>query len=109
MEQEQTALTEYDGLIQTRELQMLKTMLPFVSVQHQMPLAILIQSMEFKNTIQMFQNNANALTACALPKDSDKKSAMIQSLKRFCTPKERETLDNIMNIMYIMENYESFK
>lgn len=109
MDQEQTTLTEYDELVQTRELQMLKSMLPFVATQHQMPLAILIQSMEFKNTLRMFQTNANALTACALPKDTDKKTAMIQTLKKFCTPKERETLDNIMNIMYIMENYETFK
>ena len=59
MEQEQTALTEYDGLVQTRELQMIKSILPFVNPKHQMPLAILIQSMEFHNTIRMFQNNAN--------------------------------------------------
>ena len=55
MEQEQYR-TEYDELIQTRDLQMLKSMLPFANVKSQMPLAILIQSMEFRNTVQMFQN-----------------------------------------------------
>jgi len=109
MEQEQTTLTEYDGFVQTRELQMLKSILPFVATQHQMPLAILIQSMEFKNTIRMFQNDANALSACAITKDTDRRSAMLSAIRKHCTPKERETIDNIMNIMCIMENYDAFK
>lgn len=102
MDQEQY-LTEYDGLIQTRELQMLKSLLPFASVQSQMPLAILIQSMEFRNTVKMFQNNANVLSACSVHNEPDKRNAMLQTLRKFCTPKEKETIDNILNIMYVME------
>ena len=102
MDQEQH-LTEYDGLIQTRELQMLKSLLPFASVQSQMPLAILIQSMEFRNTVKMFQNNANVLSACSVHNEPDKRNAMLQTLRKFCTPKEKETIDNILNIMYVME------
>lgn len=107
MEQEQF-ITEYDGLVQTRELQMMKSMLPFVNVRSQMPLAILIQSMEFRNTVRMFQNNANALSACSVNNEPDRRNAMIQTLRKFCTPKERETIDNILNIMCVMENYDAF-
>lgn len=106
MEQEQF-LTEYDSLVQTRELQMLKAMLPFVHMKNQMPLAILIQSMEFQNTIRSFQNNANTLSAFSVSNETDKRSAMFQTLKKFCTPKERETIDTILNIMCVMENYEN--
>ena len=102
MDQEQY-VTEYDGLVQTRELQMLKSLLPFASVQNQMPLAILIQSMEFRNTIRMFQNNANALSACAVHNEPDKRNAMLQTLRRFCTPKEKETIDTLLNIICVME------
>ena len=107
MEQE-LYTTEYDGLVQTRELQMLKSLLPFTNVKNQMPLAILIQSMEFRNTIQMFQNNANVLSACSVHNESDKRSAMIQTLRKFCTPKEKETIDTLLNIMCVMENYDTF-
>ena len=107
MEQEQFQ-TEYDGLVQTRELQMIKSLLPFVHAKSQMPLAILIQSMEFQNTVRMFQNNANVLSACSINKEPDKRTAMIQTLRKFCTPKERETIDNILNMMCIMENYDVF-
>ena len=103
MNQEQY-VTEYDGLVQTRELQMLKSLLPFANVKSQMPLAILIQSMEFRNTVQMFRNNANVLSACSVENESDKRNAMLQTLRRFCTPKEKETIDTLLNIMYMMED-----
>ena len=107
MNQEQYT-TEYDGLVQTRELQMLKSLLPFTNVKAQMPLALLIQSMEFRNTVQMFQSNANVLSACSVHNEPDKRNAMLQTLRRFCTPKEKETIDTIMNIMFMMENYDTF-
>ena len=107
MEQE-LYITEYDGLVQTRDLQMLKSMLPFANVRTQMPLAILIQTLEFQNTLKIFQNNANVLSACSVNNEPDRKSAMIQTLRRFCTPKERETIDTLLNIMCVMENYDSF-
>ena len=100
--------TEYDGLVQTRELQMLKSMLPFMNLSNLLPIAMLIQSMEFRNTLRVFQNNSNALTACSISNESEKRNAMLTTLKKFCTPKERETIDNILNIMCIMENYDAF-
>ena len=105
MEQEQF-LTEYDAYVQPRELQMLKAMLPFVHTKSQMPLAVMIQAIEFRSTIKYFRDNENTLTAFSLNNDTDKRSAMLQTLKKFCTPKERETLDTILNIMCVMENFD---
>ena len=105
MDQEQL-ITEYDSHIQTRELQMLKAMLPFVHSSNQMPLAILIQTMEFQNTMRYFRDNANSLSAFSIAPDTDRRNAILQTLKKFCTPKERETIDTILNIMCVMENYD---
>lgn len=107
MEQEQY-ITEYDGLVQTRELQMLKSMLPFIGARSQLPIALLIQTMEFQNTMRVFGQNNNALSACTVNNETDRRGAMMQILRKFCTPKERETIDNMMNIMCLMENYENF-
>lgn len=106
MEQEQY-ITEYDELVQTRELQMLKAMLPFMGVKSQLPMAVLIQAMEFQNTMKVFQSSENALSACAINDETDRRSAMLQVLRKFCTPKERETIDTMLNIMCVMENYEN--
>uniref|UniRef100_UPI004055FD31 hypothetical protein n=1 Tax=Agathobacter sp. TaxID=2021311 RepID=UPI004055FD31 len=107
MEQE-LYVTEYDEHVQTRELQMLKSMLPFVGTKSRMPLAMLIQYIEFKNTMQMFQSNTDVLSAASFSNESDRRNAMLQTMRRFCTPKERETIDNILNIISVLENYESF-
>ena len=96
-------VTEYDELVQTRELQILKSLLPFADIRNQLPLAVLIQSMEFRNTVQMFQNNANVLSACSANNEPDKRSAMIQTLRKFCSPREKETIDTLMNILFVME------
>lgn len=107
MDQEQF-LTEYDTIVQTKELQILKSMLPFANPNTQMPLAILIQGLQFQNTIKKFQNNANLLSACSVNNEPDRKTAMIQTLRKFCSPKERETIDTLLNIMCVMENYDAF-
>lgn len=109
MEQEYQ-FTEYDGLVQTRELQMMKSMLPFVGAKQQKPLAILIQSLQFRNAVNMFQNDENALSACSInvTSEAEKRNAMIQTLRNFCTPKEKETIDTLLNIMCVMETYDSF-
>ena len=107
MEQEQY-ITEYDGLIQTKDLQMLKSMLPFANLRAQMPLALIIQTLEFQNTIKLFQNNSNVLSACSVNSEPDRRTAMIQTLRKFCTPKERETIDTLLNIMCVMDNYDAF-
>ena len=105
MEQEQL-ITEYDAQIQTRELQMLKAILPFVHTSGQMPLAIMIQTMEFQNTMRYFRSQENQLSALSVASESDRKNALLQTLTRFCTPKERETIDTLLNIMCVMENYD---
>jgi cell division transport system ATP-binding protein len=74
-----------------------------------MPIAMFIQSLEFRNTLRMFQTDNNLLTACSVSNDSDRKNAMLQTLRRFCTPKERETIDTLLNIMCVMENYDTFQ
>ena len=109
MEQD-NLFTEYDSLLQTRELQMMKSMLPFVGIRQQKPLALLIQSLQFRNAVKILQNDENVLSACSIPvsSEAEKRNAMIQTLRRFCTPKEKETIDTLLNIMCVMETYDAF-
>ena len=62
MDQEQP-LTEYDQLVHSKDIQILKTMLPFIDGGQQMSLAILIQFIEFQNTVHIFQKDKNVLSA----------------------------------------------
>ena len=109
MDQE-NLFTEYDGLVQTKELQMMKSMLPFLGLKQQKPMAILIQSLQFRNAVRMFQNDENALAACSInvTSEAERRNAMIQTLRNFCSPKEKETIDTLLNIMCVMETYDAW-
>ena len=57
----------YDDLIQTRNTQILKSIVPYLDVPAQKPLAMLIQLMEWKNAIAAFSRQENSMAACSLP------------------------------------------
>lgn len=101
MEQEQF-FTEYDTLVHSQEIQILKSILPFIDTNQQMSFAILIQFIEFKNTIQIFQKNKNILSAHAIAPENDGKNAMLTAIKKFISPSQRETFDNMMNLISMM-------
>ena len=101
MEQD-PSFTEYDALVHSKDIQILKSMLPFVDTRQQMSFAILIQFIEFKNTIQIFRKNKNVLSAHAIHNEEDKKTAMMQILRQYISPRERETFDQMMNMIGII-------
>ena len=96
---EQTIFTAYDEAMQTKELQILKTILPYMSPAMQPQLSMLIQIIQIRN-------GNFTLSASEVNNGSDKRTAMLTEIKKFCSPKEQETIDNILNIMCVMDNYE---
>lgn len=105
---ENAHMTPYDEIMQTRELQMLKTIIPYVNGPQQMQMVMFIQFLEFQHSYRMIQNGAPELSACEIPEGTDKRSALLNELRRFCTPKEQETIDTLLNLFCILDNYEMF-
>lgn len=105
---ETTHLTPFDEMMQTRELQMLKTMVPYMNQGQQMQMVMLIQFLEFRHTYQVMREGNAALSACEIPEGTDKRSALLNELRCFCTPKEQETIDTLLNLFTILDNYELF-
>ena len=92
--------TAYDEAMQTRELQILKTILPYASPDMQHMLSMVIQLIQIRNAGNF------TLTAAEVNSSTDKRTAVLTEIKKFCTPKEQETIDNILNILCVMDNYE---
>lgn len=101
-------MTPYDEMMQTRELQMLKTIVPYMNQNRQMQMIMFIQYLEFQHTYKMMRSGSSALSACEIPEGTDKRTAMLNDLKCFCTPKEKETIDTLLNLFCILDNYELF-
>ena len=103
---EESKNVTYDDMVQTKNIQILKSIIPFLDFPSQKPLAMLIQYMEMQNAYRTFSRPDNSLAACAINDGIDRRSAILGAIRQYCTPKEQETIDTIMNLFCIMENYD---
>ena len=104
---EPNSFTPFDNMTQTRELQMLKTAIPYMKGDQKKQFAILIKYMELQNTIQVFNQEDKVMSMCSVSEDENSTLAMLDDLRKFCTDKELETLDMITNMVSMMETYET--
>jgi hypothetical protein len=101
---EQKTLTPYDEAVQTKQLQMLKTFVPYAGNPMQKHLAAMIQFLEYQTVIQVLDQGDNQLSACSIPEGGSKTTALLTELKQYCSASEQEMIDNLLNLMCIMEN-----
>ena len=95
---EDTTSVTYDDVVQTKNVQILKSIVPFLDVRSQRPAAMLIQYMEMQNAYRTFSRPDNSLAACSLGDGIDRRSASLGAIRQYCTPKEQETIDTLMNL-----------
>ena len=101
--------TPIDIMTQTKELQIIKTMIPYLPYQQQKNMLMLVQLMQFQKTMEVLDNPPAELTAASVSNDLGNKTAMLNSLKKCCSPKEQDTIDSILNILSLIEkeNYDN--
>ncbi len=102
-----TNTTPFDNMTQTRQLQMLKTVIPYMKEEQKKQFAILIKYMELQNTIQVFSQQDKVMSMCSVDDGGNNMLAMLNDLRQFCTEREQETLDMIANMFSMMETYET--
>ena len=83
---ESTPLTPFDHMTQTREIQMLKTVVPYMKSSQKKQFAILIKYMELQNTLHVFSKEEQVLSMCSLPEEENNPQSLLNSLRPFCTP-----------------------
>ena len=105
---EESKNVTYDDMVQTKNIQILKSIIPFLDFPSQKPLAMLIQYMEWKNANKAFSSQENSMAACALTPGTDRRNAMLNAIRQYCSPKEQEAIDTLLNLFCIMENYDLF-
>ena len=105
---EENKQVTYDDMVQTRNIKMLKSIVPFLDYRSQKPAALLIQYLEFKNASSAFSKPDNSMAACSIPEGSDRRNAILSARRQYCTPKEQEAIDTVLNFFIVMENYDMF-
>ncbi len=104
---EEMNITPFDSMTQTRELQMLKTAIPYMKGKQKKQFAILIKYMELQNTLQLFSQEDSALSMCSADEEEHTMIPMLNEIRRFCSQKELETIDMLTNLLSMMETYET--
>jgi hypothetical protein len=100
--------TPYDEAVCSRQLQMLKTFVPYAGAHMQKQLVAAIQLMEYQAALVALKREDNCLAACAVPEGGSRATTLLSELKQYCSPGEQETIDNMLNLLGIMENRELF-
>ena len=104
---EKTLFTPFDEITQTKELQMLKTIVPYLSKDKQRPLVMMISCMAMVNSMKVLSETP-ALSVAETETPSDRLIAMLNALKKYFSPSEKETIDNILNVFSILDNKEIY-
>ena len=92
-----------DSLVDSKELQILKTMIPYMHQSQQKQLAMIIRFIELMKTTELFEQSENAyaqeLKACSVESDTERLSKMLSAVKVFCSEQEKERIDMLLNVM----------
>lgn len=97
--------TIFDTLTQSREIQMLKTAVPYMQPSQKRQFAILIKYMELKRAIQIFSPGTASLSACEIPAEENNSLNMLNELRKYANPHEQEMIDNFTNLLSMMTLY----
>ena len=85
---------------------MLKAAIPYVGSSFQRSMAFLEKYMELTRTISLFQDPEPSIQMCALPEDNDSSPRkLLDVLREFCTEKEQETVDTLLQCIQVFSNY----
>lgn len=100
-----------DTLIQSRELQMLKSVVPYMPGAQQRMLSVVIKLVELQKTIQLFGGEsrlqASELHICENESPTERTCHMLAAIREYCTPAEQENIDSFLNFFDVYNSYES--
>lgn len=97
--------TIFDTLTQSREIQMLKTAVPYMKQSQKRQFAILIKYMELQRAMQIFTPGTASLSACEIPAEENNSLNMLNEMRKYATPREQEMIDNFTNLFSMMTLY----
>lgn len=99
-------LTEFDELVGSPGLQMLKALLPYLDPHTQTWLAVYIQTQILQNTLAIFQTPDQTLPWT--PHEIPSTGQLLDYLRPYGGPAEQSTLDDIRQAMEAMKLYQKY-
>ena len=99
---DQSLFTPYDEITQTKELQILKTIIPYVDKSKQRQICFVVQYLQMLNSMKMITSSP-ALNCSSDDNIIDKRMSLFNSLKKYCTESEQDTIENLLNVLSLID------
>ena len=94
-----------DTLIQNRSIQMLKAIVPYLYEPQQRMVSMMVRMIELQRTMQLFdaapEMQAQELRICSNESPTERTHQILNVLREYCTPQERDQIDMILNLLDI--------
>lgn len=94
-----------DTLIQNRPTQMLKAIVPYLYEPQQRIVSMMVRMIELQRTMQLFdaapEMQAQELRICSNESPTERTHQILNVLREYCTPQERDQIDMILNLLDI--------
>lgn len=104
--EEELKPTLLDEQLNSRELQILKTTVPYLKEPQQKNLAIAAKVLELQKTIRFFQSESNDLSICSMENPEENTLNMLNEIRPYCNEKELEHLDSFINMFQLFSAYD---
>jgi hypothetical protein len=95
----------YDDRTQCKEINILKTILPFLQTGTQKNISMMIAFLQMQKTMEYFEDPENTMALCAM-EQKDNTTDLLLAVKKHCSPKEQQQIDQILQALQMMETYE---
>ena len=100
-------MIEWVKHMQNRQIDMLRTALPYASPSFRKPLQVYIQAQELSDYIRSGDESAD-VEACGMGNAGDVEGLM-ENIRQFCNAEERETIDTVLNIVRAQKMYQCYR
>ena len=85
---------------------MMKAALPYLANDSKPMISSVIRIMEIRNTLKKLdQEEEELLTSCSVTSEEDREYGLFQALREFCSPREQEMIDMIVNVTQFSRMY----
>lgn len=98
-------ITPFDDLVNSHEQQLIKAAIPYLPADKQKLLSIYVKFSELMNTIRLMSSTEDSMLVACSVEEGD----AITAIKKYCSPKEAEVIDNFLQMQQMFAFYKEMQ
>ena len=109
--QEETTdkMTPFDRLISSKDLQLMKLIIPYTPPANQHMLAILVKFLELNRTIKIFHQSRQNIHTQTFEKSFSSPLDIVDEIRPYLSEADRTSIDSILNVFNMMQMLETME